>query len=100
MPWIQIPLWVLGIVLADHYLDWIRTAGSHLFPSTVLGGYPLSKGWLHWFDTLFGIGLEGSRFSTMRSARVQALRRRRNAYGVTHVCCSAHIIGGRVSEIS
>jgi hypothetical protein len=47
MPWIQIPLWVLGIVLADHYLDWIGTAGSHLFPSTVLGGYPLSKGWLH-----------------------------------------------------
>jgi uncharacterized protein len=36
MPWIQIPLWVLGIVLADH----------------------LSKGWLHWLDTLFGIGLD------------------------------------------
>ena len=58
MPWIQIPLWVLGIVLADHYLDWIRTTGSHLFPSTVLGDYPLSKGWLHWFDTLLGIGLD------------------------------------------
>jgi uncharacterized protein len=58
MPWMQIPLWVLGIVLADHYLDWIRTAGNHLFPSTVLGDYPLSKGWLHWFDTLFGIGLD------------------------------------------
>ena len=58
MPWIQIPLWVLGIVLADHYLDWIRTTGSHLFPSTVLGEYPLSRGWLHWFDSLFGIGLD------------------------------------------
>ncbi len=89
MPWIQIPLWVLGIVLADHYLDWIRTTGNHLFPSTVLGHYPLSRGWLHWFE--HGVRdwarhlHRGSRLSTMCSARVQALPRRRNAYGVGHV---------------
>jgi uncharacterized protein len=58
MPWMQIPLWVLGIVLVDHYLGgWIRTIGNNLFPSTVLGHYPQPSGWLRWFDTLFGIGL-------------------------------------------
>jgi uncharacterized protein len=60
MQWMQIPLWVLGIVLADHYLGgWIRTTGNDLFPSTVLGHYPQPSGWLYWFDTLFGIGLVG-----------------------------------------
>ena len=58
MPWMQVPLWVLGIVLADHYIGgWIRTTGNDLFPSTVLGRYPQPSGWLRWFDTLFGIGL-------------------------------------------
>ena len=58
MPWMQIPLWVLGIVLADLYLGgWIRTTGNDLFPSTVLGHYPQPSGWLRWLDTLFGIGL-------------------------------------------
>jgi membrane protease YdiL (CAAX protease family) len=51
--------WVLGIVLANHYLGgWIRTTGNHLFPSTVLGHYPLSIGWLHWFDMVFGLGID------------------------------------------
>jgi uncharacterized protein len=60
MPWVQMPLWVLGIVLADHYLGgWIRTTGNDLFPSTVLGHYPQPSGWLYWFDTVFGIGLVG-----------------------------------------
>jgi hypothetical protein len=55
----QVALWVLGIVLIDHSLGgWIRTAGDHLFPSTVLGHYPLSMGWLHWFDIVFGLGLD------------------------------------------
>ena len=58
MPWMQIPLWVLGVVLVDHYLGgWIRTIGNNLFPSTVLGPYPQPSGWLRWFDTVFGIGL-------------------------------------------
>jgi uncharacterized protein len=60
MPWMQIPLWVLCIVLADHYLGgWIRTTGNDLLPSTVLGHYPQPSGWLYWFDTVFGIGLVG-----------------------------------------
>ena len=59
MPWMQVLLWVLGIVLINHYLGgWIRATGNHLFPSTVLGHYPLSKGWLHWFDIAFGLGLD------------------------------------------
>ena len=59
MPWMQVALWVLGIVVVDHSLGgWIRTTGNHLFPSTVLGHYPLSIGWLHWFDIVFGLGLD------------------------------------------
>ena len=59
MPWMQVALWVLGIVLVDHSLGgWIRTTGNHLFPSTVLGHYPLSIGWLHWFDILFGLSID------------------------------------------
>ena len=88
MPWMQIPLWVLGIVLADHYLDWIRTAGNHLSVNSsrrlpavqglaALVRHPVRD----WARHLHG----GSRLSTMRSARVQALRGRRNAYGVAHV---------------
>jgi membrane protease YdiL (CAAX protease family) len=34
------------------------TTGNHLFPSTVLGHYPLSIGWLHSFDIVFGLGLD------------------------------------------
>jgi membrane protease YdiL (CAAX protease family) len=58
-PW-QIPLWVAGIVLADHYLGgWIRTNINGLLPSTVLGHYPQPTGWLYWVDTVFGIALVG-----------------------------------------
>jgi uncharacterized protein len=58
MPWVQVVLWVLGVVLINHYIGgWIRT-GNHVFPSTVLGHYPVSKGWLHWFDMAFGLGLD------------------------------------------
>ena len=50
---------VLGIVLVDHYLGgWIRTTGNHLFPSTVLGHYPLSKRLAALVRHLFGIGLD------------------------------------------
>jgi uncharacterized protein len=49
MPWMQIPFWVLGIVLADHYLGgWIRTTGNDLFPSTVLGHYPQPSSLSDW----------------------------------------------------
>jgi uncharacterized protein len=47
MPWGQVPLWVIGVVLADHYVGgWIRRTGNNLFPSTVLGSYPQPSGWL------------------------------------------------------
>ena len=35
-----------------------QVTGNHLFPSTVLGHYPLSIGWLHWFDILFGLSID------------------------------------------
>ena len=88
MPWMQVALWVLGIVLVDHSLGgWIRTTCNHLFPSTVLGRYPRPRH-LH----------RGSRFSTMCSARVQALPRRRIAFGVGHVAAVRRlslVVGGR-----
>ncbi len=60
MAWWQIPLWVAGIVLADHYLGgWIRTTINSLLLSTVLGRYPQPTGWLYWVDTVFGIALVG-----------------------------------------
>ena len=35
MPWMQVLLWVLGIVLTNHYLGgWIRTTGNR---QTALG---------------------------------------------------------------
>jgi hypothetical protein len=59
IPWTQALLWVLGIVLIDHYLGgWIRTTGNHLFPATVIGHWPQSEGGLLWFDVVFGLGLD------------------------------------------
>ncbi len=58
MPWWQVPLWIVGVVLADVYLGgWIRETGNNLFPSTVLGSYPAPSGWLYWLDTVFGLAL-------------------------------------------
>ncbi len=58
MPWWQVPLWIIGVVLTDHYAGgWIRRTGNSLFPSTVLGSYPQPSGWLFWLDTLLGIAL-------------------------------------------
>jgi membrane protease YdiL (CAAX protease family) len=58
MPVWQLPLWIFGIVLVDHYLGgWIRTTFNSLFPATVLGRYPQPTGWLYWVDTVFGLAL-------------------------------------------
>jgi hypothetical protein len=51
-------LWILGIVLVDHYLcGWIRRTINAALPATVLGIYPESHGWLHIVDVVFGLAL-------------------------------------------
>jgi len=47
-----------SIVLIDHYLcGWIRRTVNAALPATVLGAYPESHGWLHIFDSAFGLAL-------------------------------------------
>jgi uncharacterized protein len=57
MPWMQAPC---GSSASSSPIT-TSGAGSgrlgNLFPSIVLGHYPEPSGWLHWFDSLFGIGL-------------------------------------------
>ena len=51
-------LWIVGLVLADHYLGgWIRRTINTALPATVLGGYPRLSGWLYFVDVVFGITL-------------------------------------------
>ena len=51
-------IWVVGIVLVDHYLcGWIRRTINAALPATVLGSYPEAHGWLHIVDTVFGLAL-------------------------------------------
>jgi membrane protease YdiL (CAAX protease family) len=51
-------LWVVGIVLVDHYLcGWIRRTINTALPATVLGSYPQAHGWLHIVDAVFGLAL-------------------------------------------
>src|SRR5262249_12297139 len=55
---VEIAIWVTGIVAVDHYLcGWIRRTLNSALPSTVLGHYPASQGWLHVLDIVFGIAL-------------------------------------------
>ena len=51
-------IWVVGIVLVDHYLcGWIRRTINTALPATVLGSYPQAHGWLHIVDAVFGLAL-------------------------------------------
>lgn len=51
-------LWIVGLVLADHYLaGWIRRTINASLPATVLGTYPRLSGWLYFVDVTFGIAL-------------------------------------------
>jgi CAAX protease family protein len=51
-------LWIVGIVLVDHYLGGsIRRTVNAALPATVLGVYPQPGGWLHIFDIAFGLAL-------------------------------------------
>jgi membrane protease YdiL (CAAX protease family) len=54
----QSAIWVVGIVLVDHYLcGWIRRTINSTLPTTVLGHYPETHGWLQLLDLTFGIAL-------------------------------------------
>ena len=60
---LEIPLWkaavwIVGLVLADHYLgSWIWQTINAALPATVLGTYPHLSGWLYFVDVVFGIAL-------------------------------------------
>jgi len=54
----EITVWVVSIVLVDHYLcGWIRRTINAALPATVLGVYPKPLGWLYIVDVVFGIAL-------------------------------------------
>jgi membrane protease YdiL (CAAX protease family) len=58
MRWLEVPVWIVGIVLADQFVGgWLRRTGNGLLPATVLGSYPEPSGWLFWVDTIFGLAL-------------------------------------------
>jgi uncharacterized protein len=54
----EVALWVIGVVLADHYLGgWMRRTINAALPASVLGSYPQLAGWLYFVDVTFGIAL-------------------------------------------
>jgi uncharacterized protein len=56
--WRETAIWIVGIVLVDHYLcGWIRWTINSALRATVLGAYPRPRGWLYVFDIVFGIAL-------------------------------------------
>lgn len=51
-------LWIVGIVLADHYVGgWMRGTLNSILPATMLGHYPQLSGWLSFADLVFGLPL-------------------------------------------
>ena len=54
----KVVLWIAGIVVADHYLGgWARRTINMALPTSVLGVYPPSSGWLYLVDVVFGLAL-------------------------------------------
>jgi hypothetical protein len=54
----KVAAWIVGIVLVDRYVcGWIRRTLNTALPTTVLGGYPETHGWLHVVDVVFGLAL-------------------------------------------
>jgi uncharacterized protein len=54
----KVALWIVGIVLADHFLGgWARRVIDTALPATALGVYPRPSGWLYFVDLVFGMAL-------------------------------------------
>jgi membrane protease YdiL (CAAX protease family) len=54
----QAVLWIVCLVLVDHFLgSWLQRTINTALPATVLGIYPTPKGWLQIFDGVFGLAL-------------------------------------------
>ena len=53
----KVALWIVAIVIADHYLGGARPTINAALPATVLGVYPQSSGWLYLVDLTFGLAL-------------------------------------------
>jgi hypothetical protein len=97
-------IWVVGIVLVDHYLcGWIRRTINSALPTTVLGHYPEPHGWLRLLDLTFGIALVATvRRSCSAAVRVASFERTLITTGSWlsfRRYCSGLIIGGQVSGI-
>ena len=100
----EVTIWIVGIVLADHYLGgWIRRTINGVLPATVLGAYPEVQGWLHVVDIFFGLGLVALvRRSYSAAVRVicsRAIWMTAMPWFSQHLFCLEPITGGRVSGI-
>jgi uncharacterized protein len=57
MPFWQIVLWIVGISVALRLSQWLSDLINKAFPATILGVYPRTDGWPHFFDLAFGLAL-------------------------------------------
>jgi len=54
----NVPLWIVAIVITDHYLGvWATLTINAALPATVLGAYPKPSGLLHLVDVTMGLAL-------------------------------------------
>ncbi|UWU80014.1 CPBP family intramembrane metalloprotease [Bradyrhizobium huanghuaihaiense] len=54
---LEIGVWIAGIVLLDRLGQWPQRLIDATFPATVIGKYPHPTGWLDVFDLVFGLAL-------------------------------------------
>ncbi|MBH5402000.1 CPBP family intramembrane metalloprotease [Bradyrhizobium sp. CNPSo 4010] len=54
---LEIGVWIAGIVLLDRLGEWPRRLFNATFPAAVIGKYPQPTGWLDVFDLVFGLAL-------------------------------------------
>jgi membrane protease YdiL (CAAX protease family) len=54
----KVALWIVVIVIVDHYFGgWVRRTINAALPATVLGVYPEPTGWLYLTDLTLGLAL-------------------------------------------